>query len=324
MSTIALRHRLEAAFLSGARACLRTVGPQESARVGAVLGRGWQLADRRHARATRHNLALAFPGMTAAERRRLARRTYEEFGASVFFTLSMLRLPPETFASRVDWEGWENFEDAERDGKGVALLAAHLGPFEAGAWAIGLRRPPVHVVVRRMSNAILDDELEALRRQRGIEPVERHHAIRALLRVLRAKGRIGFAMDQRVIPEQAIEVPFFGQRSFLGCGLALLSQASGAPVVPLFTRRDGERLHVRLGEPIRPRGEGPRALHELTCRHVAAIEEEIRKAPELWTWQHAIWRPGDEALHATSSVARELADMSLAAPSSEPGRAGGD
>jgi KDO2-lipid IV(A) lauroyltransferase len=34
----------------------------------------------------------------------------------------------------------------------------------------------------------------------------------------------------------------------------------------------------------------PEGITELTKRHVQALEEAIRKHPELWAWQHKRWK----------------------------------
>jgi KDO2-lipid IV(A) lauroyltransferase len=306
VSPLAVRHRLEHAVLRGTRGLLRALPHGAAAGVGAVLGRAWRLADGRHRHATRANLASAFPDLSAGERRRLEVRAFEEYGAGVVDTVSLLRWPAQDLATRVDWEGWEHFEDAESDGRGVAVLSAHLGSFEVAAWAIGMRRAPVHLVTRRLGNPLFDAELRDLRRARGIESVERRSALRSLLRVLRAGGRIGFTIDQRVQPEQAVEAPFFGRRTLVSFGLALLSTLSGAPVVPISCHRDGGRYRVRLEPPLRPEGEGPQVVHDLTRRYLAATEAAIRRAPECWTWQHRIWRAEDAGLRATSSIALAL------------------
>jgi len=31
-------------------------------------------------------------------------------------------------------------------------------------------------------------------------------------------------------------------------------------------------------------------IRELTRRHVAVLEEQLRRRPELWSWQHRRWR----------------------------------
>jgi KDO2-lipid IV(A) lauroyltransferase len=38
---------------------------------------------------------------------------------------------------------------------------------------------------------------------------------------------------------------------------------------------------------LRPDKDG---IAELTRRHVAALEEAIRKRPDLWVWQHRRWK----------------------------------
>ena len=92
-------------------------------------------------------------------------------------------------------------------------------------------------------------------------------------------------------PSAGIKVPFLGFPAWTSPVLAILSTRTGAPVLP-FTcvpqGEDGYKLSFR--QPIFPSGRGPEAEAELTGRYLAAVEEDIRRAPEGWLWMHRRWR----------------------------------
>ena len=54
------------------------------------------------------------------------------------------------------YEGYEHFESALRQGKGVLFATAHLGNWELSAFAHALMSTPMHVVVRPLDNPRID------------------------------------------------------------------------------------------------------------------------------------------------------------------------
>ena len=88
-------------------------------------------------------------------------------------------------------------------------------------------------------------------------------------------------------------VPFFGRQASTSRSMAVLALRTGAPVVPIFTRREPDGSHlVTVQAPIESPGDGggQRAVIELTARYTAAIEAAIRETPEQWLWMHERWR----------------------------------
>jgi KDO2-lipid IV(A) lauroyltransferase len=111
-----------------------------------------------------------------------------------------------------------------------------------------------------------------------------------MLEVLRAGGRVGILIDQRVQPREGIAVPFFGHPALTTPVLARVSLRTGAPVVPvaLYPVRGG-RYRFAARPPVFPEGEGEEAVAALTRRYLAVAEEQIREHPEMWLWMHRRW-----------------------------------
>ena len=80
-------------------------------------------------------------------------------------------------------------------------------------------------------------------------------------------------------------MPFGGRLVPFPTGPAVLSMASGAPLLPTFiVRSEGGGYRVETGEVIRPSGNRDRqeAIRESTERMAAALEEAIRKHLDQW------------------------------------------
>ena len=284
------RHRVEYALYLALKGGLRALPHAATRRIGRALGALAHRLDRRHREVARRNLALVFPELPEAERRRLAAACFRHFGAALCDAVSSTRFDYEETCDRFTLEGWEHFETAEAAGRGLFVLSPHIGFWELVAPAVGLWRGRLHIVVRPPDNPWLDRELRALRERFFGVVVPKRGAARRMLEVLREGGRIGILIDQRVQPREGIEVPFFGRPARTTPVLARLSLRTGAPVVPvavLPAPRGRYRFVAR--PPIFPEGEGEEAVLALTRRYLEVAEEQIREHPEMWLWMHRRW-----------------------------------
>ena len=86
---------------------------------------------------------------------------------------------------------------------------------------------------------------------------------------------------------------FFGRPASTLPVLAVLTQRTGAPVVPVFTHRQADGGHVIEIQPALPFEEPEdrdRTLEHNTQRYTTVIEAAIRRHPEQWTWIHKRWK----------------------------------
>jgi Kdo2-lipid IVA lauroyltransferase/acyltransferase len=331
-----VRHRLEYGAYLAFKGIVRAL-PHAAARpLGAVLGGLACRLDRRHREVAAANLALAFPTLAAAQRRRLVTACFRHFGAALFDLISSERFDAVELCRRFRYEGWEHLDRAERLGRGVFLLGAHHGYWEISGRPIGLYRGVIHTVARPADNPHLDRELSRLRRGLGYAVIAKRGAARRMLQVVRGGGRVGILPDQRVQEREGILVPFFGHPALTTPVLARLALRDGCPVVPVFAYPEpGGRYRLVIRPPILPEeaaasgedaggasqagandgrsnddlGKGGEdtatVVAALTRRYLEAIEREIRDHPEMWLWMHRRWdrprRAGRPITEAQSS-----------------------
>ncbi len=288
------RHRVEHVLYLMVKGFLRAL-PHAGAR---AFGRGvglfaWAL-DGRHRRVAADNIAQALPGMGEAERRRLVRDCFRHFGSAFCDAISSTRFDPVEICRRFTLEGWENLEAAERRGRGVFILSAHVGFWELVPPVVALYRGPMSIVVRPADNPHLDRELRALRERFGNEVVPKRGAARKMLERLRAGGRVGILIDQRVQPKEGIAVPFFGRPARTSPILSRLSLRTGAAVVPVaaFPEPHGRYRLVARPAILPPEGakDDEATVAALTRRYLEVAEDDIKAHPEEWLWMHRRWR----------------------------------
>ena len=248
----------------------------------AVLGRPRRLAV--------EHLGVAFPELSPAARRRLARSTFRHAGAS-FAELALWR----RLAERPEYviiEGAAALDAAVGAGKGCLAIAAHVGNWELLAAAVAHRGYPLTVVARRVHEERFHHLIAGFRSGAGLEILLREephfwHGARDALR----RGRIVALLIDQDTQGAGVFVPFFGRPAHTPPGAALLALRARVPVVTAFIqRRPGGGHLVRMAPVPLGEGNGRGRVTEVTARFTAAIETQIRRAPAEWVWWHQRWR----------------------------------
>lgn len=258
-------------------------------RLGAALGRlGWALSRRDRRRILDH-LAIAFPELDDAARRRLGRDCFRHLGTSTGEILHVLGRDPEEASRHVRVEGWEAVAHLWRDReRPVVVLTAHCGNWELLSTANRTHGLGLRAMARRQDDPVLDRWVIALREHLGTVTVGRGEAgaSREILRTIRGGGALAVLIDQDIATEGAW-VPFFGRDAFTPLAAAHLGLRLGAAVVPVFAERldDGSHL-LRFEPPLELPADPVGATAVMTAR----IEAQIRRRPEQWVWMHKRWR----------------------------------
>jgi Kdo2-lipid IVA lauroyltransferase/acyltransferase len=239
------------------------------------------------------NVEQAFPDLAVAERRRLARRSWQHLGMTVVELARLLARPLQATLDELAFEGLEHLDGVMKAHGRVLVLTAHLGNWEYLSAAARLAGYPLAIVVRPLDSPTLDVLAADLRRKTGAMLIEKRGALRPVLEALRRGGMVGILLDQNAARREGVFVPFFGRAASTSRSIALLSIRTGTPVIPIFIRREGPGRHLVLVAPplARPAVNDPeQAVVELTARCTQAIETAIRSMPEQWLWSHERWR----------------------------------
>jgi len=249
------------------------------------LGRAlWYLLPRSR-RVVRRNLEICFPELTAAQIDSLARRHFENIGASLAeIALAWFDTPPRAKPpARI--EGLEHLHAALAKGKGVILFTGHFTTLEIANQCLKPEIPRFAFMYRPRNSPLLN-EMQTRGRQRTAHVSLANTAIRGMLRELGRNAAVWYAPDQAYISNSAELMPFFGEPAMTNTGTSRLARLSGAVVVPLHFRRleNGAGYLLRLEAPLEgfpsdDLGEDPRRL-------TAVLERFIRECPEQYFWTH--------------------------------------
>ena len=288
-----LQHRAEYGALRGLVRALGAVPWDRAGRIGAGVGSvGYRpLGVRR--RVVERQIAAAFPELRPEQVTELARRSYRHLGQSAIETAllpglgqaGVLRLVSEV-------ENWDLVERAHAAGRGIVIVAGHLGNWELAAAYIAARGVPLDVIVRKMGNPLFDRYLNQTREQLGVNVVYDAQAVRHTPRALREGRAVGFVADQGVRGLASTFVPFFGRPAKTPRGAAVFALRFAAPVIFVAALRkpDGSYLVGFEEIPVVDSGERERDVDAVVLRFTRVLEKWVRRAPEQYFWQHRRWR----------------------------------
>src|SRR5262244_4392155 len=241
-----MRHRLEYAL---AWLLIRGIGllPRPLARAaGIALGQLVYFVHAKLRRVGMRNLQLAFPEKTRPERRKILRGVFTSLGRQLAEVCLFPRYTRENVSDVVVYDGFENFEQALRRGKGVLFLTAHLGGWELSAFAHSLYGHPLHVVMRSLDNPYMDRLTREYRTLHGNQMLDKDENGRGLLAAMKAGETAGVLMDTNMTPPQGVFVKFFGIDACTASGVARIAMRTDAAVVPRFTVWDVQLGKYRL------------------------------------------------------------------------------
>lgn len=295
------------ALLEGAIGLADRAGIERTLRLGRGVGRVWSAVGGPRARRVDEQLALAFPELSAAERRRRRNAVFAHLGQGLAEALLLAGRHRGALLDRVRVEGLEHLEAARRgaDGRGVLVIGPHLGNWELGGARLASLGVPIALVYRGLRQPALERAIQQVRAGRaapsdpGAEAVEQiPMGPRAGVRLVRAlsSGRnVLVLLDQRARSPEGLVVEFFGRPARTRAGPLKLADRVGAPVLVAAARRedDGRHHRVTLHPPLQLEAgasDDEEVLRRNLQRVTTALEHEIRSSPEQWIWTHGRWR----------------------------------
>ncbi len=293
-----MRHRLEYALVWPVVKILGALPRPLARALGLLLAGAVYHLHRRLRKVGLRNLEIAYPEMAAAERRRIVRGVFVSLGRQLAEFCRFPSYTRDNVSQVAVYEGFENFDAAQRRGKGVLFLTAHLGGWEVGSFVHSIHGHRLRIVVRALDNPYIDRLVERYRTLHGNSTFEKQDFARGLISAMRAGETVGLLMDQNMTPPAGVFVDFFGAPACTASGIARVALHTDASVVPAFTVWDDVRRKYRIT--FAPRlalpktGDDERDVVNATQLFTSVIEEYVRKSPDQWLWVHRRWKTRPE------------------------------
>lgn len=237
-----------------------------------------------------HNLAIAFPDKTNAEREAIAARFYHNFCDTFIETIKFISAPPSFFQKHFQAD-YSVIHDLWAQGKNIQLHLGHNFNWELANLAFPFAIPYKTLVVYLPLNSKPFNRLfQKLRSRFGTVMIAATRMRAEMLPHRNTQYIIGLIADQSPAnPAEAIWVPFFGRPTAFIKGPEAAARRNNFPV--LFChfvklRRGYYKGYAQLVT------QDPTSLpaKELTLRYARFLEEIMRQHPDMWLWSHRRWK----------------------------------
>ncbi|WP_189930544.1 phosphatidylinositol mannoside acyltransferase [Streptomyces sulfonofaciens] len=213
------------------------------------------------------------------------------------YWMESFRLPAwseERIREGFDPKDVHHLTDGLASGRGVILALPHLGNWDlAGAWVTTALGTPFTTVMERLKPETLYDRFVAYRAGLGMEvlPHTGGSAFGTLARRLRAGGLVCLVAD-RDLSASGAEVTFFGERTRMPAGPAILAQQTGALLLPVTLWYDRSpvmqgRVHPAIDVPAT--GNRLEKASAMTQALADVFAAGIAEHPEDWHMLQRLW-----------------------------------
>jgi Kdo2-lipid IVA lauroyltransferase/acyltransferase len=245
------------------------------------------------------HLQLAWPGKSSSEIRSLAKNVFEYLGKNSGEMLRATRV--ETLEDLKEFlvvHGMENFEVANKKGKGVIFLTCHLGAFDLQVSTMALHGLNPNIIGTPLKNKKLNKLLWDYRNKYGAIAIERGRETFRMIKILKSGGSVALLIDQDTKVKSRF-VNFFGRPAATPVGATILAMKTGAAIVPTYVHLGSDwkqHMHILPEIPLTITGDDEEDMVYNTQLLSNFTEGVIRQHPEQWVWMHERWKtqPGQE------------------------------
>jgi KDO2-lipid IV(A) lauroyltransferase len=241
-------------------------------------------------RRLRSNLARVVPADRLEATVRAGMRSYARYWLEAF------RLPvtPRKVILAGEVAGFELIEKARAENRGILVALPHMGNWDmGGAWFI-LRGFPFATVQERLRPEDLFDRFVAYRTHIGMEVLPltggEQPPFGVLARRLREGGAVCLVAD-RDLSRHGVEVEFFGARTRMPGGPAMLAMRTGAILLPTAVWYDGPGWAAQVGPELPVPADGTEAekVASMTQQLADYFAAAIAAHPQDWHMLQRLW-----------------------------------
>ena len=255
--------------------------------LGRMLGLLTYLLPTRMRRTSETNLALCFPALDATKRRELLRASLANTFEAICETGAVWLWPASrtlNLITRV--EGLELLQSAKAAGKGVLVLAPHLGNWEIfGLYLNVCGCGQSSQLYQAPASPALDRLIYEARSRAGARMVNTDNkGVAELLRALRAGEVVGILPDQVPPTNGGDFAPFFGIPALTMTLFTRLQHKTGALVVVGYARREADGFTVVFRQPDSAIYDGN--LSQSLPALNRSIEIVVKEAPAQYQWEY--------------------------------------
>lgn len=255
--------------------------------IGSGFGRLLWLFNTQSRQVTEVNLGRCLPGLSAQQRRILAKRSLIESSKTLLEVIAIWLSPlakNKTLVKRVI--GRDCLDQALEKKQGVILLAPHLGNWEL-VGMFGAQLGPFTAMYAPAKMRTMRHIMYAGREQFGCKLAPTNtQGVKALLKALKKGESIGILPDQVPEPEGGLYAPFFGEPALTMTLIATLAARTGAAVICGYAKRLQDETGFEIC--LRPAAANIASenLQEAVIALNQSVELCVQDCPEQYQWEY--------------------------------------
>lgn len=215
-------------------------------------------------------------------------------GRLIFNYIRLPHQPTDFWHENVRKVNFHLLTDALQEGRGVIVLAAHLGIVDLAAGCLGQTGYPVAVVGKRIKDPFWDKFVLDSRLGLNVGTIRHRNSMKRILKGLKCGEVIVMALDQNMRRQQGIFLDWMGRPASSVYASGYLAQKFKVPILTGYCWQKGPReFELIFTERVawRPYLNDLQKEKLINAQaHADAVQRMILAHPEIWFWIHKRWR----------------------------------
>ena len=273
--------------------CLAKVLPiRVSYFIADVIAYLYYLCARKDIGELRANLKIVLgEGTDEKTIRKNIRAVFRNFARYLADFMKYSRFTEEYISKKIKLEGTEILDKCLSEGKGIIILAPHLGNWEMGAAVVASLGYPISAIVLEHKDKRINKFFMKRRTIHNLKLIPLGMQLKKCFKTLKDNEILAIAGD-RGYTSNGEYIDFFRKEAFMPKGAAFFSLKTGAPIVAsALSREKGNTFKLVFDGPIRPEptGDDESDIRNLMIRSLSKLEKYIREYPDQWYAFRKIW-----------------------------------
>ena len=200
-----------------------------------------------------------------------------------------------------EFDGEEHLEAALAKGRGLLLVTAHVGNWEAAGHMLSRLGVPVNVVAYEGELARVKRLFDRAMSGRKLRVIEAGDSLETGLKIISALGRgeIVAMHADRALDAKLVAIDFLGAEAGFPSGPYLVAATTGVPLITAFVARKATGKYLFKAWPAEnlksdSRDERDHLVRETMARFAGRLEDFLKENPYQWLNFYDFW--GDAAL----------------------------
>lgn len=227
--------------------------------------------------------------------KKLARKTFINYSLYLADWAKFIVMDTKKVFSRFsNIQGREAFNEAYSNGKGIILLAVHLGNWELGGLFFSHSGIPINIITAKdQINGIADirESVRNLHNVRTITIEDNSFFFIDIINALKRNEIVAMLID-RYERNNGVLIDFFGEKTYFPPGPVLLARSTGCAVLPAFTvmEKDGNyKTAVDSIIDMEFSDNKDKDVYMNLQKIVRVFERYIREYPDQWYNFSPVW-----------------------------------